>query len=106
MGDPLHLMVKMVTADCEDELVWTAQGVDQACPEAPTVNKFQVTASFQQKSNNEFAAHLSVCDNANYWSPPIRTGYGWKDYLEYDLYAVASLKKVQIGRPSLSNRDI
>ena len=42
MGNPLHLTVKMVTADCEDELVWTAQGVDQACPEAPTVNKFQV----------------------------------------------------------------
>lgn len=42
MGDPLHLRVKMVTADCEDELVWTAQGVDKACPEAETVNKFQV----------------------------------------------------------------
>ena len=45
--------------------------------------------------------------DTEFWSPPIRTGYGWKDYLEYDLLAIARLKKIEIGRPSApDNRDI
>ena len=67
-----------------------------------------MTASSQQ--HNDFAASNSVCGDSNgagdYWSPPIRTGYGWKEFLEYDLLAITSLKKVQIGRPTQDNRDI
>ena len=69
-----------------------------------------MTASSVQKEL-DFSASFSVCGAADgtgsFWAPPIRTGYGWKEYLEYDLLAITSLKKVQIGRPGAQdNRDI
>ena len=133
MGEPVYVKVKMTTPDCEDELVWDTQSSsDYACSEAPTVHECQVrgmaglvrvesekssrnalfsqvTASSVQKEL-DFAAAFSVCGasggTGKFWTPPIRTGYGWKEFLEYDLLAVTSLKKVQIGRPAQDNRDI
>ena len=50
MGEPVYVEVKMITLDCEDELVWDTQTTsDQACAEAPTVHRCQVrsTCGFQ-----------------------------------------------------------
>jgi hypothetical protein len=59
-----------------------------------------VRASSQISSVKKPANAISLAADGTVWSPAIRTGYGWKQYLEFDFLTQARITKLVVGKPA------
>lgn len=92
MGKPVSVEVIMDTPECGFVLTITGE-----C---------QVTASSMMSSSSK-PMHSTASENSgDVWSPAVRTGHGWRDYIDYDMLANVKIVKVDIGRPAGTYRQV
>ncbi len=66
------------------------------------LNECQVTASSQMSSTTKPFNAKQVELDGRAWSPALRTGKGWRDFVDFDLLENARINRVTVGRPGFS----